>query len=136
MNLIVKRRFPSNKEFNELFSSVGWGTRDKKKINNHRKTSVFSLCIYNDKKTVGMLRVVGDGAYYTIYDVIARGDYQGMGIGKVLMQGVVNWYESIKDDDTYLYLGASYGKEAFYKKFGFKERPYGHVGAGMKYDPD
>ena len=35
------------------------------------------------------------------------------------MSEVVKWYELQKDDDTYLYLGSSAGKEKFYEKFGF-----------------
>jgi len=136
MNIVIKYQFPTNKEFNELFSSVDWGTRDNEKINKHRETSCFTVCIYDNDKIVGMARVVGDGSYYTVYDVVTRKNYQGQGIGKMLMTEVVNWYKSIEDDDTYLYLGASFGKEGFYEKFGFKSRPYGNIGAGMKYDID
>ena len=136
MNIIVKHQFPSNKEFNELFSSVDWENRDNVKINKHRESSCFAVCIYDHDKIIGMARVVGDGSYYTVYDVVTRQEYQGKGIGKILMTEVVNWYKSIEDDDTYLYLGSSLGKEVFYEKFGFKSRPYGHIGAGMKYDVD
>lgn len=134
MHVIYK--FPTNKEFNELFDSVGWGTRDEDKINKHRDSSCFSVCVFEDNKIVGMARVVGDGAYYTVYDVVVKNEYQGKGIGKILMTEIINWYKKIEDDDTYLYLGASFGKEGFYEKFGFKSRPYGHIGAGMKYDVD
>ena len=136
MNLTIKYKFPTNEEFNELFSSVDWGTRDSEKINKHREMSCFSVCAYYNDKIVGMARVVGDGSYYTVYDVVVKQEYHGKGIGKILMSEIVNWYKSIEDDDTYLYLGASFGKEGFYEKFGFKARPYGHVGAGMKYDVD
>ena len=132
----IEYKFPTNEEFNELFYSVGWGNRDNNKIDQHRKNNVFSVCVYDNNKIIGMVRVVGDGSYYTVYDVVTRKDYQGKGIGRILMTEVVNWYKTIEDDDTYLYLGASYGKEGFYEKFGFKARPYGHIGAGMKYDID
>lgn len=127
-------KFPTNEEFNELFYSVGWGSRDDEKINKHREKSCFTVCVFEENKIVGMARVVGDGSYYTVYDVVTKKEYQGQGIGRILMQEIVKWYKSIEDDDTYLYLGASYGKEKFYEKFGFKTRPYGHIGAGMKYD--
>lgn len=127
-------KFPTNEEFNELFESVGWGSRDVNKINNHREKSEFSVSVYDKDKIIGMARVVGDGAYYTVYDVVTRQEYQGLGVGKILMTEIVKWYKTIEDEDTYLYLGASQGKEKFYEKFGFKSRPYGHVGAGMKYD--
>ena len=134
--MVIKKEFPSNDEFNQLFSSVGWGTREDKKINQHRQSSCFAVCVYDNNEIIGMARIVGDGSYYTIYDVVVRGEYHGRGIGAMLMRELVNWYKSIEDDDTYLYLGASYQKEKFYEKFGFVARPYGHIGAGMKYDPD
>jgi GNAT superfamily N-acetyltransferase len=81
-----------------------------------------------------MARIVGDGSYYTIFDVVTRKEYQNQGIGTMLMNEIVLWYKSIEDDDTYLYLGASFKKEPFYEKFGFKSRPYGNIGAGMKYE--
>ena len=81
-----------------------------------------------------MARVVGDGSYYTIFDVVTRKEYQNQGIGTMLMNEIISWYKTIEDDDTYLYLGASLGKEKFYEKFGFKSRPYDGIGAGMKYD--
>lgn len=130
----VEHKFPTNKEFNELFFSVGWGKREDKKINSHRENSCFSVCIFSDNKIVGMARVVGDGAYYTVFDVVTRKEFQNQGVGTMLMNEVVSWYKSIEDDDTYLYLGASQGKEQFYERFGFKARPYEGIGAGMKYD--
>lgn len=136
MNYIVRYKFPTDKEFNELFTSVGWGKRENEKINKHRLFNAFSVCVYSEDGIVGMARVVGDGSYYTVYDVVVNQSFQGKGIGNILMSEIVKWYKSIEDDDTYLYLGASFGKENFYKKFGFVSRPYSHIGAGMKYDPN
>ena len=130
----VKQIFPTNDEFNDLFCSVGWGKREDKKINLHRDNSCFSVCVFDGDKIVGMARVVGDGAYYTIFDVVTRKEYQNKGVGTLLMNEIISWYNSIEDDDTYLYLGASFGKEKFYEKFGFKSRPYGNIGAGMKFE--
>lgn len=136
MNLIIKKEFPTNEEFNKLFNSVGWGERDNKKIDKHRENSCYAVCVYDEDKIVGMARVVGDGSYYTVFDVVVEKTYQGKGIGRILMTHIINFYKSICDEDTYLYLGASQGKEKFYEKFGFKSRPYGHIGSGMKYDPN
>ena len=133
MEFRVIKEFPSNKDFNKLFSSVGW---DNEKINQNRQNSVFAVSVYFNNKIVGMARVVGDGCYYTVYDVVVHKNFQGQGIGRIVMNEIVKWYKTIEDDDSYLYLGASEGKENFYEKFGFVSRPYGEIGAGMKYDPD
>ena len=130
----ISYQFPNNKDFNELFNSVGWGNRDNNKIDQHRKASSFSVCVFIDNKIIGMARVVGDGAYFTIYDVVVKKEYQKQGVGTILMNEIMKWYKSIEDDDTCLYLGATFGKEQFYEKFGFKTRPYDNIGAGMKYD--
>ena len=134
MEYLVLNKFPSNEEFNELFYSVGWGTRDHSKIDKHRTTSTYSVCVYDQDNILGMARVVGDGAYYTIYDVVVKKEYQHKGIGTLMMNAIIKWYKTyIEDNDTYLYLGSSAGKEKFYQKFGFKIRPYGQIGAGMQY---
>lgn len=133
---LVRYKFPTNKEFNELFESVGWGNREDEKINRHRVTSIFSICVYDKDLIIGMGRVVGDGSYYTVYDIVVKKEYQGKGVGTILMKEIVGWYKTIEDDDTYLYLGASHNKEKFYQKFGFIARPYQDIGAGMKYDPE
>lgn len=127
------KKFPTNSEFNELFISVGWGIRDDEKINKHRKASCFAVKVMDDDKIIGMVRVVGDGSYFTVYDVVVRKEYQKIGVGTMLMNEVVKYYKSIADDDTYLYLGATKGQEGFYEKFGFVCRPNEEVGAGMKF---
>ena len=127
----IKYQFPSNKEFNELFDSVGWGFREDSKIDKHRLNSDFAICIYEYNTIVAMVRVVGDGSYYTVYDGVVKKELQGKGYGNILMQEIIKWYKTIEDDNTYLYLGASSGNEKFYEKFGFKSRPYDNIGAGM-----
>ena len=136
MNFEVVRKLPGNEEFNRLFESVGWGSRDEEKIDKIRQSSDFAVSVYQNGEIVGMAHVVGDGCYYSVFDVVVHKDFQGQGVGAILMREVVEWYKTIEDEDTYLYLGASKNKEKFYEKFGFVSRPYGDIGAGMKYDPD
>jgi predicted N-acetyltransferase YhbS len=72
---------------------------------------------------------------YTAYigDVIVSPKYQGKGIGQkvveLLMKKVKD--ESDPDDQIMFILGAAKGKEGFYKKLGFTERPNDNAGAGM-----
>lgn len=131
-NFEIKHKFPTTKQFVSLFESVGW-ERDKKRVNQNRKNSCFAVSVFCNGEIVGMGRVVGDSCYFTIYDVVVKQKFQGKGIGSMVLTEIVNWYKSIKDDDTFLYLGASKGKEGFYEKFGFKSRPNADVGAGMKW---
>ena len=121
MNLIIKYEFPSNTDFVELFESVGW-EREEDRIEQNLKYSNFAVSVFDKDKIVGMGRIVGDGCYFTIYDVVVRHEYQGKGIGSIIVKSLVDWYRTIKDDDTFLYLGASVGKESFYQKSQYQER--------------
>lgn len=130
--VVVKYAFPKVEEFIKLFNSVDW-ERDKKRVCEHKKHSTFAVSVYIDNEIVGMGRVVGDGAYFTIYDIVVDKNYQGLGIGSIVMREIVEWYKTIKDDDTFLYVNASKSCESFYEKFGFRSRPNEDVGAGMKW---
>ncbi len=130
--IVIKYSFPKNNEFIKLFNSVGW-ERTYKRVCENKKHSTFSVSLYIDKEIVGMGRVVGDGAYFTIYDIVVDKNYQGLGLGSIVMHEIVDWYKSIQDDDTFLYVNASKNRERFYEKFGFRSRPNEDVGAGMKW---
>lgn len=132
MTLVIKYSFPKVGEFIKLFNSIDW-ERDKKRVKEHKKHCSFAVSLYIDKEIVGMGRVVGDGAYFTIYDIVVDKNYQGLGIGSIIMREIVDWYKTIADDDTFLYVNASKNKEKFYEKFGFRSRPNEDVGAGMKW---
>ena len=128
----IEHKFPSNQEFLELFNSVGW-ERTEERVEENRKHTYFAVSVRNAGKIVAMGRVVGDGAYFTIFDIVVHKKYQGQGYGSLVVTEIVNWYKSIKDDDTFLYVNASKGREKFYEKFGFRQRPNADVGAGMKW---
>ena len=130
--ILIKHQFPTTKEFIKLFNSVGW-EREEKRVDENRKNSCFAVSIYKNNEILAMGRVVADGAYFTIYDVVVDKTHQGKGLGSIIINEIINWYKTFKDDDTFLYLNASKGKEQFYEKFGFRALPNEEVGSGMKW---
>lgn len=130
--IVVKYQFPKTSEFIKLFNSVDWKRTNKRVIEN-RKYTVFAVSLYIDNQIVGMGRVVGDGSYFTIYDIVIDKNHHGLGLGTIVMTEIVEWYKTIEDDDTFLYVNASKDREKFYEKFGFRIRPNENVGAGMKW---
>lgn len=129
-NIEIKRQFPKIKDYLKLFQSVGW-TREVKKVKNIKKHTTYCVCLYKNKECIAMGRVVSDKTYYTIYDFVVKKEEQNKSYGTLVLKEIINWYKRVKDDDSYLYLGASKNTEKFYEKFGFKSRPNEEVGAGM-----
>ena len=86
----------------------------------HRKSFENShtvIFIFDDKKLIGFGRAISDGVRQAaIYDVAILPEYQGIGIGKLIIENIIN------DSPTCNFiLYASPGKEGFYESLGFKK---------------
>lgn len=82
--------------------------------------SLFSVLIKNDEKLIGMGRIIGDGGvYFYIQDVVVHPDYQGQGIGKLIMNNLLNYLVQNAPQKAFVGLFASEGNEKFYQAFDF-----------------
>ena len=121
-------------EFNELRTIVGWNKIENELAIKSIKNSLFLTTVRNNNEIIGLARVCGDGGYtVVIADVIVKPAYQKKGIGKKLMENVIEYLKnSLKDgQEIFVNLMSAKNKETFYKQFGFVERPNDNVGAGM-----
>lgn len=124
----------SVEEYQELRKSVGWSTIEQTQAVTGLSNSTYIICAKKDDEVIGMARVVGDGGYIVmIVDVIVKPQYQGMGIGKTMMNKVMEYiHGSIREGQSlFVNLMAAKDKEGFYSKFGFEVRPNEMNGAGM-----
>ncbi len=121
------------KEYNELRNSVGWDSKDENVIIEALKNSFIVKKIIVNNKVVGMARAIGDGLYYLIVDVVVNKEYQGKGLGKILIEEIVKEvYDKTKEGQkASINLVSMQGKEAFYEKCGFKKIPFDFTGYGM-----
>ncbi|MCB9133823.1 MAG: GNAT family N-acetyltransferase [Anaerolineales bacterium] len=79
--------------------------------------SMFKCFVYEEDKLIGAGRALADGADCSyIADVAVHPDYQGLGIGK----GIVSKLVELSKGHRKVILYSVPGKEAFYKKLGFK----------------
>ena len=121
-------------DFSRLYQSAGWGCPNEKMIQVSLEKSYATFSVEEDGMIIGMARLLGDGglAFY-LKDFVIMPEYQGRGIGKVLLAHVENYIKNELEEgwNTCLELMSAKGKEEFYKKFGFEERPTEFRGAGM-----
>lgn len=133
MNVTIFHRNPTVAEYNELRRLAEWPELDEKLIQKGLSNSLFAVVVLDEHNLVmGMGRVIGDGAIYIhIQDVIVRPAFQRQGIGKLIMNELLQYVDTIAGRNTNIGLMASKGREEFYKSFGFIERPGKKFGAGM-----
>ena len=120
-------------EYNELRNSVGWDSKNENVIIEALRNSGIIKKIIVDNKAVGMARAIGDSLYYLIVDVVVSREYQGKGIGKILIEEIVKEvYNKTKEGQkASINLVSMQGKEEFYEKCGFRKIPFDFTGYGM-----
>jgi GNAT superfamily N-acetyltransferase len=81
-----------------------------------------------------MARVISDGGYVVyIADVVVNPAYQGMSIGRLMMEDIMTFIKNnlVVNGPVMVNLMAAKEKEGFYENFGFLARPGEGTGAGM-----
>lgn len=84
--------------------------------------TLFRVSVFDGNQIVAMARVIGDmGLDYYIKDVIVRPEYQGKGIGRMLINEILQFIDDhgIAGTEIFVELCAMPDKIPFYGKFGF-----------------
>jgi GNAT superfamily N-acetyltransferase len=133
MNVKIVKRLPTPEEYNALRRSVEWPTYDSLVAELALANSLYGVVAATDDGTIaGMGRIIGDNAIYLhIQDVIVNPRFQKLGIGKLIMEALLSYINSVATTNTNVGLMSSKGRENFYKEFGFIERPNEKFGSGM-----
>ena len=117
-----------------LYRSVGWDAPGLDQIEKALEGSLATFCACDGDMPVGMARLIGDGGMsFYIKDFAVLPDYQGQGVGRALMNAMESWIEKQLNPGwaVSLEMISSKGRESFYAKFGFEQRPNDWDGAGM-----
>ncbi len=134
MNIKIIEDKISVEEFNFLYNSVGWGTINFDVIKVALNNTLYSVTLYDEDKLIGFGRIIGDKTMFLyIQDIMVIPSYQGKKIGTEIMNKLLDKVMEYKTINPSIrtYLGASLGKEEFYKKFGFSTRKDASLGEGM-----
>lgn len=121
-------------DYVSLRSSVGWNNFAEEQVRKGIARSLYAITVEDNYQTVAMGRLVGDGIYYTVVDVVVKPEYQGRGIGSSIMDMLVDYAtrETPIGGRSSVQLISEKGKEAFYIKKGFKLIPHEFCGSGMR----
>lgn len=133
MNIIYKENI-SVEDYNLLRESVGWAKLCDSQAQQGLENSAYVISCYIDDKIADAARVIWDRGYIAyLADVMVMPEYQGFGIGRHMVEEAISFVKSqLKEGwKIKIVLISAKGKEAFYKKFGFSERPNEDNGAGM-----
>ncbi|NHJ02503.1 MAG: N-acetyltransferase [Candidatus Heimdallarchaeota archaeon] len=122
-NFIFEEAIPSVRDYLTLRALVGWSTVSGKAVEKSLANSLYSICVYHETQLIGYGRVIGDnGIYFYIQDVIVHPLWQRQGIGRQIMQKIMNYLKIHADPTAFVGLMAAKGFGPFYEPYGFKNR--------------
>jgi len=120
--LSVKYNELSAEEFILLWDSV-WGQAPSlEQTELAMAHTLFRVSVFDGDKIVAMARAIGDmGLCYYIKDVVVRPEYQGKGIGRLLISELMKYINDngVSGTRISVELCAMPDKIPFYNKFGF-----------------
>lgn len=125
MAIEIRMEIPSAQQFWELFQSTGWNDKyqlSMDELHQALQVSWYAISVYDAGQLVAFGRIVSDGILHAmIYEMIILPAYQGRGIGKQVMERLLEQCKQAKIRDIQLFCAR--GKRGFYEKFGFAARP-------------
>jgi ribosomal protein S18 acetylase RimI-like enzyme len=118
-------------ELEELCDAVGWSRRPIPKVRKALQHSFLVVSMWQQRgsyrRLIGFARATSDHAFNaTIWDVVVHPDFQGKGLGKRLMEKVIQ--ELRAQDISNITLFADQGVVSFYERLGFTPDPEGIKG--------
>lgn len=121
-------------EYVNLRSSVGWNNFAKEQISESIRNSLYIVTAVENDVPIAMGRLIGDGMYYLIVDMVVKPEFQNKGIGSKMMDMLLAYVEDRTPSGgrSSIQLIAEKEKENFYIKKGFKCIPHEFCGCGMR----
>ncbi len=121
-------------DYCKLRESAGWPLFSKEQTQKALDSSLYTVIAVDADQTVGMGRLLGDGMYYVVVDIVVQPDYQKQGIGSQIVNSIIEYVDKRTPTGgrSSIQLIAEKGKEAFYEKLGFKIIPHKFCGSGMR----
>ena len=121
-------------EYCKLRESVGWINFSRTQTEKSLQNSLYTVAAEEDNQVVGMGRLIGDGMYYMIVDIVVQPAYQQMGIGSKILNMIIEYVDSATPGGgrSSIQLIAEKGKETFYESRGVKIIPHEFCGSGMR----
>lgn len=134
MKYTIKENQLNYETYYTLRKSVGWNNWSKEQAEKALENSYYSIVIFYNDNAIGMGRVVGDGIYFIIVDVVVRPEYQGRKIGTTIMNSILEYIEKnmCEGSRVSVQLLAEVGKEQFYIKQGFKLVPHEYCDPALR----
>ena len=129
----IEPRVPGIDDYLRLRDVSGLSPFSREAAEKGLPNSIFGVCLMNGDTVVGMGRIIGDGGcFFQVTDIAIMPEYQGKGLGKMIMAALTGYIESQLPKTAYISLIADVPANRLYQQFGFTETAPRSVGMARK----
>jgi GNAT superfamily N-acetyltransferase len=116
----VINEVPSVENYIEIRLAAGLSRKSEEAATIGLKNSLHSVVVYHDATPIGIGRIIGDGGcFFEVTDMAVLPEHQGKGVGRLIMQALMDWLQENAPKTAFVSLFADHGTPEFYQKFGF-----------------
>lgn len=125
----------SVKDYQRLRAEVYWAELATEQAKSGLKNAFASVSAVRDGQVVGMARLLWDGGYCAyLTEVMVSFEHRHQGIATAMVERLLAEISAALKPgwQVKVVLMSGKGRESFYTRFGFQERPNERLGAGME----
>ena len=112
----ISKEIPAVDEFIALRLAAGLSAKTTEAAQRGLPASLFSVCVRDNGRLIGMGRVIGDGGCnFEVVDVAVHPEYQRRGLGYQIMEVLMNDLRGNAPKSAYVCLIADHGAPALYE---------------------
>jgi GNAT superfamily N-acetyltransferase len=118
----IKTEIPSVREYIDIRLAAGLSRKSEEAAEIALPNSIYGVTVYHGNEKVGIARIIGDGGcFFEITDMAVLPEHQGRGVGRMIMEHLVDWLKANAPKTAYVSLMADHGTPEFYGNFGFQK---------------
>jgi len=112
-------------EYESLCISVGWKEfMNFDVVEKSLAKSLYGVIVEFENEVIGMGRIIGDGfIYYYIQDIVVSPKHQKQGIGKKIMDKLMDYIRHNAPEKAFVGIFSSREAIRLYEQYGFKQYP-------------
>lgn len=120
MTYELKEEIPGIRDYIDIRLKAGLSRKSEEAASMGLPNSLYGVVAYCDNQPIAIGRIIGDGGcFFEITDMAVVPEHQKKGVGKMIMEALVNYLHENAPKTAYVSLMADHGTPDFYAKFGF-----------------
>ncbi len=121
MSFKVSTEIVSRRIYQDLRIQCGLSPKTDEAAEKGLKNSICCVSLEVEGRVVGMGRIVGDGGCFCQWSTFVLPEFQGRGLGKIIVKNLIDFVKEELPESCYISLIADGEARNLYEQYGFRD---------------